>query len=234
MNEKKRIDEVSDWYLRKQLDFDKCLIGYRYRALRQYIRGPLGLELGPADGQMTRFLISDFQTLTIVDAASKLLKQIPSYPNLIKIHSLFEEYNPRNKFDTIIMEHILEHVSQPVKLLRRVQKWLVPNGRVLLGVPNGNSIHRLVATKMGLLKGPCELNSRDLEHGHRRVYTRETFRRDIESAGLKLVEMGGVFFKPLSNKQIQDNWTKEMIEGFYELGKDFQEFAAEIYAVCQI
>jgi hypothetical protein len=44
--------------------------------------------------------------------------------------------------------------------------------------------------------------------------------------------MGGVFFKPLSNGQIEEHWSKEMIQGFYELGKDFPGLSAEIYAVC--
>ena len=51
-----------------------------------------------------------------------------------------------------------------------------------MGVPNGHSIHRLVAVKMGLLKDPCELNQRDKSLGHRRIYTPETLRKDIEAA----------------------------------------------------
>lgn len=234
MSEKTRVEDASNWYLQEQLDFDKRLIGFRYKTLRPHLRGSIGLELGPAEGQMTQFLKNDFVSLTVVDAAPTLLDLIPNYPNLIKIHSLFEDFNPQNKFDTIVMEHILEHVDQPVELLQRIRKWLAPEGRILLGVPNGNSIHRLAATKMGLLKQPCELNPRDLAQGHRRVYTRDTFRGDIEAAGLVVLEMGGVFFKPLSNKQIQDNWTEEMIEGFYELGKDFPEYTADIYAVCRV
>ena len=85
---------------------------------------------------------------------------------------------------------------------------------------------------MGLLRRPDELNPRDHTVGHRRVYSPETFRADIESAGLRVQEIGGVFFKPVSNQQIQDHWNNEMIEGFYELGRDFPQFAAELYAVC--
>lgn len=233
MSEKTRVEGVSNWYLQEQLDFDKRLIGFRYKTLRSHLRGPAGLELGPAEGQMTQFLVNDFELLTVVDGAPALLELIPNYPNLVKVHSLFEEFNPGNKFNSIVMEHILEHVDKPVELLRRAKNWLAPGGRMLLGVPNGNSIHRLAATKMGLLKQPCDLNPRDVAQGHRRVYTSETFRNDIEVAGLTVLKMGGVFFKPLSNKQIQDNWTEEMIQGFYELGKDFPEYAADIYAVCQ-
>lgn len=229
-----RLVSGSDWYLKDQIDFDKRLIHFRYQSLKPHFMGTEGLELGPAEGQMSQFLLHDFSRLTVVDGAAELLAHIPDTPNLIKVHSLFEEFEPGRLFNTIIMEHILEHVENPKDLLRRVKRWLAPAGRILAGVPNGYSIHRLVAVKMGLLKDPCELNQRDIALGHRRVYVPETFRKDIKDSGLKIVEMGGVFYKPLSNQQIQDHWTEEMIQGFYELGKDFPDNAAEIYAVCEL
>jgi 2-polyprenyl-3-methyl-5-hydroxy-6-metoxy-1,4-benzoquinol methylase len=228
-----RVESVSDWYLKEQLDFDKRLIRHRYETIKPKLVGKRGLELGPAEGEMTQFLVRDFDQLTIVEGSFELLAQIPEHSNLIKVHALFEEFEPEEAFDSIILEHVLEHVDDPVALLARVKEWLAPNGKLFLGVPNGNSIHRLVAVKMGLLNNPCQLNSRDHALGHRRVYTSATFRADIEQSGLNVLEMGGVYFKPLSNAQIQENWTEEMIQGFYELGKDFPDLAAEIYAVCQ-
>ena len=131
------------------------------------------------------------------------------------------------------MEHILEHVDNPIDIMIRAKEWLSDNGVMILGVPNALSIHRLVAVKMGLLKAPNELNERDYQLGHQRVYSMETFIKDIKEAGLTIIEKGGVFFKPLSNGQIETNWNDNMIEGFYELGKDFPENAAEIFVVCK-
>lgn len=233
-NEHERVASMSDWYLKAQLDFDKRLIRFRYETIKPKLVGSRGLELGSAEGEMTQFLVNDFDQLTIVEGSADLLAQIPERANLVKIHALFEEFQPEHQFDSIILEHVLEHVDDPVSLLHRVKNWLAPEGRLFSGVPNGNSIHRLVAVKMGLLETPCQLNSRDHTLGHRRIYTPHTFRSDIEKSGLTVLEMGGVFFKPLSNQQIQDNWTEEMIRGFYELGKDFPEYAAEIYAVCKV
>ena len=234
MDEKERVNTTSNWYIHGQLDFDKRLIGYRYKTWQPFLQGPEGLELGPAEGQMTRFLVNDFDRLTVVEGALDLLNLIPSYSNLLKIHSLFEDFKPQRLYNTIILEHILEHVESPTQLIQTASKWLASKGRILLGVPNGNSFHRLAAVKMGLLSHQCELNSRDLAQGHRRVYTHETFRKDIESSGLQVMEMGGVFFKPISNQQIQDQWNEEMLNGFYELGKDFPGNAADIYAVCEL
>lgn len=233
MSERARIDELSGWYLTDQLDFDRRMIDYRHRSIKPYLRGPHGLELGPAEGVMTRMLIDDFSSLTIVDAAGELLARIPNLPHLTKVHALFEEFEPVTRFNTIVMDHILEHVAEPVALLIRARDWLAPAGRVVLGVPNGHSFHRLAGVKMGLLRDPCELNERDLTLGHRRVYTQELLFHDLHAAGLRPTTWGGVFFKPLSNQQIQETWTQTMMDGFYELGKDFPEHANELYAVCE-
>lgn len=233
MSERARIDELSGWYLKDQLDFDRRMIDYRYRSIKPHLRGPHGLELGPAEGVMTRMLIDDFSSLTVVDAAGELLAMIPSLPRLTKVHALFEEFEPQTRFNTIVMDHILEHVAEPVALLNRARDWLAPRGCIVVGVPNGHSFHRLAGVKMGLLREPCELNDRDHALGHRRVYIRASLFRDLQAAGFEPTTWGGVFFKPLSNQQIQDTWTQTMIDGFYELGKDFPEHANELYAVCE-
>lgn len=233
MSERARVERLSGWYLNRQLDFDRRMIDYRYQSIKPYLRGPQGLELGPAEGLMTRRLLDDFDHLTIVDGAAELLARIPRSPKLAKIHALFEEWEPAGRFDTIVMDHVLEHVEAPVTLLARARDWLAPSGRIIVGVPNGASFHRLVGVKMGLLREPCELNQRDRTLGHRRVYTRNALFRDIREAGLSPTAWGGVFFKPFSNQQIDDHWTDEMIDGFYQLGKDFPEHANELYAICE-
>jgi 2-polyprenyl-3-methyl-5-hydroxy-6-metoxy-1,4-benzoquinol methylase len=232
-SEQARVESLGRFYLDEQLDFDRRLTRFRYDTIKSHLMGPEGLELGPADGEMTLLLLPHFSKLTIVDAAKGLLDGIHDHPCLVKVHSLFEDLEPVQPYNTIFIDHVLEHVEDPVALIRRAKRWLAPQGKMILGVPNGHSIHRLAAVKMGLLKEPCELNQRDHQLGHRRVYTHQTFRRDVEAAGMRFVTSGGVFFKPLSNQQIQQNWNEEMIQGFYELGKDFPEHAAEIYVVCQ-
>lgn len=222
------------WYIQEQLNFDKRLIAYRYRTQKPYFRPAHCLELGSADGQMTRFLVNDFETLTSVDGSKELLDQIPDAPNLTKIHSYFEDLKLDRQYNTIILEHILEHVDNPVEIMRLAKGWLAPGGVMLMGVPNALSLHRLAAVKMGLLKSPYELNERDYQVGHQRVYDIDTFLADAASAGLKVIKSGGMFLKPLSNKQIESQWTEEMMEGFYELGKDFPRHAGELYAVCEV
>jgi len=228
-----RVEAIAAWYSNEQLDFDKRMIRFRYESIRPHFVGPRGLEMGPADGQMTRFLLNDFEELTLVEGVQALLDQIPDHPSIVKVRSLFEEYEPERTFDTLVMDHILEHVEEPVPLLERAREWVSAEGRLVVGVPNGDSIHRLAAVKMGMLEHQCDLNDRDRALGHRRVYTPSTLRDALESAGLIVDVIGGTYFKPVSGQQIQDTWTEDMIRGFRDLGKDFPENAAEIYAVCR-
>jgi len=233
-DEQKRLDHIASWYLGEQLDFDRRMVRFRYEALRPHLKGASALELGSAEGEMTRLLLPHFEHLVIVDAAGDLLDHVADSPRLTKVRSLFEAFEPDERFDTVVMEHVLEHVADPVALLQKARSWLAPDGRILVGVPNAHSIHRLAAVKMGLLSNPAQLNARDLQVGHRRVYDPETLCTQIKSAGLTLLERGGVFFKPVSNQQMEEQWSEEMIEGFHKLGRDFPDYAAEIYAVCTV
>lgn len=230
--ERDRIEAAAAWYTTDQLSFDRALVRFRFDSLKPYLVGTRGLELGSAEGEMTGPLAERFPELTVVDASPTLLGQIPDRAGVRKICSLFEDLAMDETYDSIVMEHVLEHVMDPGALLRRAKSWLAPGGRILAGVPNGHSFHRLVAVKMGLLDDPCDLNDRDVALGHRRVYTMESFRLELEAAGLEVMHTGGVFFKPLSNAQIDSQWTAEMIDGFGQLGADFPDNAAEIFAVC--
>ena len=227
-NLQKRVDDSSSFYNKTILNFDYLLAEYGHKTTKPFFVGETGLEIGPATGYVTRFLVNDFKRLDLVDGSASLLAQVPEYPNVRKFHSLVEEFVPDTKYDTIVMSHILEHIEKPVEALSRIKTWLAPKGVFIIAVPNADSIHRKAAVEMGLLKSVHELNARDIELGHFRVYNPTTLKEDIQKAGLKSIHSGGYFFKPLSNGQIQNNWTPEMIEGFYQLGKHYPELCAEI------
>jgi len=230
---KDKVDQSSAFYNRSFLNFDYQLADYGFRALKPFFKGKLGLELGPASGYMTKLLISEFDSLHIVEGSSNLLKQIPDYKNVVKHHSIFEDFEIDIAFDTVIMSHVLEHIAEPNRVLSKIYKWLDKDGVFLVSVPNAKSIHRLVAVQMGLLKSEYDLNSRDYELGHYRVYDLATLREDVLKAGFNIIASGGYFLKPLTNGQIENNWNQEMIEGFYRVGQYFPENCAEIFLVCR-
>lgn len=228
----KKVNDSASFYRDKYLNFDLQLAHYNFLTLRPHFKGEKALELGPANGFMTKDLVKEFEILHLLEGSKELLDQIPDYDNIKKHHSLFEDFNSDIKYDTIIMGHVLEHIYNPVEICSKIYNWLSDEGVFLVSVPNAKSIHRIAAVEMGLLNDIHELNSRDHAVGHYRVYDMDLLKKHLMEAGFKIKDSGGIFLKPLSNDQIDTNWDDQMIEGFYKMGKYFPENCAEIYLVC--
>jgi 2-polyprenyl-3-methyl-5-hydroxy-6-metoxy-1,4-benzoquinol methylase len=209
-------------------------------AFGSYFQGGSALELGVADGEMTQYLINHFSDYTIVDGSKQHLRQTKEklfglgIEEIETVHCLFEEYQPNRKFDAIIMAHILEHLEDPVTLLNRAKYWLADTGRFFIAVPNANSLHRHVGVKLGMLETCDSLNEQDRIVGHHRVYFPDLFRKHVQSAGLTIIKFGGLMIKPLSNRQIESQWSKELIDAFFALSEDFPELCSEIYIVAEV
>lgn len=205
---------------------------HSFKIFRRFMRGRTLLEMGPAEGVMTGLLAGTGLDMTVVEGSASFAASLRErHPDIEVAHSLFEDFAPTKKFDNIVLGHVLEHVANPVDILSRAREWLSDDGILLAAVPNARSLHRQAAVIMGLLSFEEQLNDADRHHGHRRVYTPETFRRDFLEAGLKIDVFGGYWMKPVSNKQIEDNWTPEMLEAFMVLGERYPDIAGEIYVV---
>lgn len=92
--------------------------------LRRMKKGSV-LELGPAEGIMTERLLPHFPDYTVVDGSEvfvNLLKE--KFPKVNVVHSFFEDFKPESKFDNIVLGHVLEHVDDPVKILKLCSEWL--------------------------------------------------------------------------------------------------------------
>ena len=141
---------------------------------------------------MTRNLVNDFEKITVIEGSKMLLEEIEDAKNLTKIHGLFEEVNIDETFDTIIADHIFEHVDDPDILLKKVKTLMKKESRLIIGVPNANSsFHRILGEKLGMLNSRYDLNPRDLEQGHQRVYDFDTLEELVRNNGLKVIEKGG-------------------------------------------
>lgn len=233
MNElENKVVESSKFYNDSFLKVDFKLAEYGFQTIKPFFRGNSALELGPASGYMTKNIVNEFASVHLVEGSSQLLNQIPDYENVIKFNSMFEDFNTDETFDTIIMSHVLEHISDPVFVLEKIKSWLKPDGVFIVAVPNAKSIHRLAAVQMELLDSEYTLNERDHQLGHYRVYDLNLLKEHVRQAGFDVIYSGGYFLKPVSNAQIENNWTEEMVEGFYKLGQQFQENCAEIFLVC--
>jgi len=206
---------------------------YAFKIAERHMVGDSILEMGPAEGVMTELLVATGKKLTLVEGSALFCDSLHRrFPQAQTIHSLFEEFQPNELFDNIILGHVLEHVEDPVDILSRAKRWLKPGiGRLFGAVPNARSLHRQAAVIMGILRQEDALNEMDVHHGHRRVFNPESFRNAFFQAGLKIEVFGGYWMKPVSNTQIEASWSHEMIEAFMALGERYPDIAGEIYVV---
>ena len=199
------------------------------------------LELGSFKGDFTRKLLPYFEDITCVEASDEAVnvarREIGE--KVLIINSVFENVVLPGLYDNIILTHVLEHVDDPVLVLRRVNKeWLSENGRLFVVCPNANAPSRQIAVKMGLISHNTAITPAEKEHGHKITYTLDTLERDVRAAGLKIVHRSGIFFKALANFQWDrllqtDIISKEYLDGCYELGHHYPDLCSSIFLVCE-
>lgn len=217
-------------------------ISYGFEIFKRFYRGGDVLEMGPAEGVMTKHLIDYVENLEVLEGSSHFAKNLKKkFPHLVVHNTLFEEFKPSKKYDCIIMGHVLEHVEYPEQILELAKGWLKPctnnsvgGGAIISMVPNSHSIHRQAAVIMGLLKSEDSMNEADIFQGHRRIYDLQSLQKEFERAGLKIIDSGGYWLKPLSNAQIQAHWDSQMILAFMELGEAYPQIAGDIYVVASL
>ncbi len=211
-------------------------IRYSFKIAQRYLTGETLLELGPAEGVMTDLFAQTGKKITLVEGSESFCNDLRRrHPQAEVVNALFEEFEPTQTYDTIVLGHVLEHVQDPVAIMKRVKNWVKPGtGRIFAAVPNARSLHRQAAVIMGLLPQEDALNELDKHHGHRCVFNPESFRNVFYQAGLKIEVFGGYWLKPVSNKQIEENWTPEMLEAFMQLGERYPDIAGEIYVVATV
>ncbi len=222
-------------------DFDLRMHAYLWRTFKPWIDGVSALELGCFHGAMTARILKEFPDTCVVEASAECIdtaKGRIDTPNVQFVHSTFEDAELDRQFDAVFLIHTLEHVTDPVFVLRRCREWLAPGGKLFLAVPNAHAASRQIAVKMGIIPEPTSVTGAERAHGHLRTYSRHSFEKDILRAGLFLRSIGGVMFKPLANFQMDAALKAGIIDdkfldGCYELGKEHAEMCSSLYAVCE-
>lgn len=214
---------------------------YMIRSFKPFFGMGNILELGSFKGEFTKRLVPFFDDITCVEASSEAV--IVAKENLgssVKIHNeLFENVVLPTKYDNIILTHVLEHISDPISLLKKIKdKWLSDKGRLFIACPNANAPSRQIAVKMGLISHNNAITNGEKEHGHYITYSFDTLERDIKKSKLKITHRSGIFFKPFANFQWDkilqtDIISKEYLDGCYELGQVYPDLCSSIFFVCE-
>lgn len=214
---------------------------FMLRSFEPFCRDGSVLELGSYTGELTSRLTARFRDITCVEASGDAVAKAKArLGDAVRIvHGTFETVQLDRRFDHVVLTHVLEHLDDPVGVLRRVnEEWLREGGRLFLVCPNGNAASRQIAVKMGLITHNAAVTPAEREHGHRITYTLDTLERDARAAGLTVIHRSGIFFKALANFQwdrllATDIISKEYLEGCYQLGHVYPDLCSSIFLVCE-
>jgi 2-polyprenyl-3-methyl-5-hydroxy-6-metoxy-1,4-benzoquinol methylase len=221
-------------------DFDYILREYMMQSFQPFLVKGKALELGCYMGEFTKIILRHFKDVTVIEAADELIAACKkTLGRKVKfIHSTFETVPLKTKYDSVFLMHTLEHLDDPVLVLKRINGWLSKKGRLILVVPNANAPSRQIAVQMGLVPYNSAVIESEALHGHRKTYSLDTLESETKSAGLKVIHRGGIFFKPLAGSQFDEALkanviSREYLDGCYKLGMIYPDLCASVFLVCE-
>jgi SAM-dependent methyltransferase len=246
----KEMNNERDYNLEiKDADNHKYAYGFDFDVMHPYmiksfepffVEGSL-LELGSFKGDFTRRFLPYFDDVTCVEASGHAIEEARKDLDgkATFVNDLFETVSLPVRYSNIVLTHVLEHLDDPVNVLKRVNdEWLADGGRFFLVCPNANAPSRRIAVKMGLISHNAAVTPAEAEHGHQCTYTLDTLERDAVAAGLKVVHRSGIFFKALANFQWErllktDIISAEYLDGCFKLGQEFPDLCSSIFLLCE-
>ena len=215
-----------------ELDNRLILKWYPQRVAQKMLSGSL-LELGIGHGYSTREFAKIASDYVVLEGSCQVIKKFrdnnPDLNSISIIHTYFEEYECDEAFDNIVMGFVLEHVDDPVTIIRKYKKCMNEQGRMFIAVPNSESMHRRVGKLSDMLDDLESLSDADLQLGHQRYFNVVKIRQIAKECGLKVISEEGLFLKALTTGQLESlQLSEEVFSGFMKLGVDYPELSAAL------
>lgn len=161
----------------------------RRSQIERYQTGPGSLlDVGCGDGRFVRYYANrgwDAVGFDFSPSAQAMAHQTNPNVRILGGH-LHDHHLPAASFDVITLWQVLEHIRDPVSLLRSLRQLLKPGGLLVAAVPNIESFQsRLAGSRWFGLDVP-----RHLTH-----FSPRTLRRTLETAGLRVHRINHFSFR---------------------------------------
>ncbi len=148
------------------------------------------LDVGAGEGTLLQVASRRGWSPVGIDVARDMVHHVRQTLGLPMHHGTLEEVAlDERSFDAVILNHVLEHVRDPVRTLRRIETLLCPDGVVRVEVPNLASLSsrlKNAQSRLGLKPHPWKHYS--VEH-HFWFFTPRTLAATFRSAGLDVVRL---------------------------------------------
>jgi len=130
------IKDTNDHQYAYGFDFD-VMHPYMIKSFEPFFNKGSLLELGSFKGDFTKRFLNYFDDITCVEASDVAIEEAKKTlgDKAVFINSLFEEADLPKRYDNIVLTHVLEHLDDPVRVLKRINdEWLAEGGRFVSGL----------------------------------------------------------------------------------------------------
>ena len=232
------------------LPFERVQERYRRTELlkllsTESIQGKEILEIGPGERSIGLDMLGE-NIFTIIEPikefadanAALYLKEKPE--TRISIHSvLVEDYIislPGQLFQYVLMSSNLHEFEDAQGILSILRKNLDDNSKIIIVVPNNESIHRILGVQLGFLDSTSSLTRTELQMQQKRNFSITSLSNLLESCGFRVEKIYTSFIKPWTHSQMQSRLDHKIIEEeeldmLYQLSGVFNPFGSEIFCV---
>ncbi len=135
----------------------KVMHPFMMKSFEPFFKKGTLLERGSFKGDFTKGFLPHFDDITCVEASSDTINEAQQklVNKMSFINEIFENVTLPKRYDNIILTHVLEHLDDPILILKRINnEWLAPGGRLFLVCPNAYAPFRQIAVKIGLITRP--------------------------------------------------------------------------------
>lgn len=242
----KNINQYWDIY-KSIYGFENVLKKYRHQVAIEFLKKlqPLKiLEIGCGFNPMF-FDYQTFESYTFVEPGKEPFEQIrEQIRNDSRIHGFnnFVENEIKElsnyEYDCILLPGVLHEVENPFEFLHSIGTLCNLDTSLYINVPNANSLHRLIAVEMGLIKDIFTYTDRNLILEQTTIFDRDNLINLVESSitGMRLVEFTTFFIKPFTHDQMELALNtklipEEVVDALFSISNLLPNFGSEIKSV---
>lgn len=202
------------------------------------------LEVGAGPEPIFKF-IKNFDSYCLVEANSKFASEAKkaaehhlSGPKIQVINDWLENFasTPVSlpKLDLIILSSVLHEVKEPKTFLEAIRKISNPSTRILVIVPNAESLHRLFAFEAGMMGDLLEISPEGKALHRQTSFTKSSLCALAEDCGFQVKTSETFFIKPLTSRQMTKLFSAKILDeqillGLERASKYLPDYGAEVF-----
>lgn len=151
------------------------------------------LEVGCSDGSFARSLLKEGREIWGIEMNEIAAKEAKAVCNQVLVGDFDKVFDsiPKNYFDCVIFNDVLEHIYSPWEVLRKVKKILTSHGVMVTSIPNFRFIANVIEV---ILHGEFRYRPEGgiLDDTHIRFFTQKSILRTFTEEGYELVVQKGI------------------------------------------